>query len=343
MKKINDKDFISYIQSGHINLLIGAGCSSNFLGTLGDIEEKMNDNNSYIALKAKKEYYDLIVKSKAILDKNTKISEETKLKKTKDNYDNFLRLWAKIILVRSSNIINKQINIFTTNFDMFIEDSCERLDIAYNDGFRGQIKPTFNIANFNKIQKYKSLQFDNTSDIPIFNIIKLHGSISWKAEEEVILYSNGDHIEHIEDCDNFEEYYNKLAIINPNKDKHFKTVLDANYASMLRKFALELEKENSVLILIGFSLADKHIKDLLYSVMKSNPTLIIFYFSYEKYCINDDKHNEKQNHNLYIISPNNEIEIPQNTTEKNQKSTEKDKFSFEDVSECFSKIFFKEE
>ncbi len=89
---------------------------------------------------------------------------------------------------------------------------------------------------------------------------------------------------------------------------------------MLRKFTLELEKENSVLIIAGFSLADKHIKNLLYGVMKSNPTLVVIYFSYSQYDEVADKHEEKKNPNLYVISP-----------EAN--------FSFEKVTEYLSKIF----
>ena len=89
---------------------------------------------------------------------------------------------------------------------------------------------------------------------------------------------------------------------------------------MLRKFTLELEKENSVLILIGFSLADKHIKNLLYGVIKSNPTLIVIYFSFSQYNETVDKFEESKNPNLYIISP-------------------EDKFTFEKSIDYLSEIF----
>ena len=103
--------------------------------------------------------------------------------------------------------------------------------------------------------------------------------------------------------DDFASGYRQVAIINPNAEKHFETVLDTNYAAMLRKFTLELEKENSVLIIVGLSLADKHIKDLLYGVMKSNPTLVVVYFSHSKYDSDTDFLKEKENKNLYILSP----------------------------------------
>ena len=306
MKKIDNKDLREIIQSGHLNLLIGSGCSLDYLKTLSDIEDKMNVEAT--REDAQRDYYKLIKKSKAILNETLESDtiEKKKLDDTKENYDSFLGFWADIVSRRSLHIVNKQINIFTTNFDMFMETSCERLGIPYNDGFTGQINPIFSVANFNKIQKYKSLQFDNTSDIPLFNLIKLHGSVSWVTRDEKILYSNSSHISDDLDAKSgadFSEEYSKIAVINPNAEKHFETVLDTNYASMLRKFTLELEKENSVLIVIGFSLADKHIKNLLYGVMKSNPTLIVVYFSYSQYDEALDKLEEKKNSNLYIISP----------------------------------------
>jgi len=327
MKKFDNKEFKEIIQSGHLNLLVGSGCSLKYLSTLKDIEDRMNVEDT--REEAQKDYYKQIKKSKAILNENieTDNTEKRKLNKTKQNYDSFLNFWANTISSRSLHIVNKQVNIFTTNFDMFMEDSCERLGIPYNDGFVGQINPIFSVANFNKIQRYKSLQFDNISDIPLFNIIKLHGSVSWFAKDEKIIYSDGSCIPDnldVKTGNDFSDEYKKIAVINPNAEKHFETVLDTNYASMLRKFTLELEKENSVLMLMGFSLEDKHIKNLLYSVMKSNPTLIVIYFSYSQYGESIDKLEESKNLNLYIISP-------------------EDKFTFEKSIDYLSEIFIKKE
>jgi hypothetical protein len=303
MKKLNNKELKEIIQSGHINLLIGSGCSRDYLSTLQDIENRMNDEATREI--AQKDYYKLIKKSKAVLDpsREANVAEQSNLTKTKQKYDTFLNFWAEIISRRSLHIVNKQVNIFTTNFDMFMEDTCERLGIPYNDGFSGQINPVFSVSNFNKIQRYKSLQFDNTSDIPLFNIIKLHGSVSWLAKAEAVLYSNGSHI--ADDLDTktgaaFTAGYNQIAVINPNAEKHLETVLDTNYASMLRKFTLELEKENSVLFILGFSLRDKHVKELLYGVMKNNPTLIVVYLYHKEYDEDVDELEEKKKSNFYV-------------------------------------------
>jgi hypothetical protein len=322
MKTITDKEIKEIIQSGHINLLIGSGCSSYYLSMLNDIEQKMNDDATREA--AQKDYYKIIKKSKAITDASRLSRPSNKLNNAKNNYDLFLGFWAEIISRRSLHIVNKQVNIFTTNFDMFIEDSCERIGIPYNDGFSGQINRVFNIANYNKIQKYKSLQFDNTSDIPVFNIFKMHGSVSWRAKNDKIIYSDGSHIPdglHHKTNDEFLQGYSKIAVVNPNAEKHFETVLDINYAAMLRKFTLELEKENSILLIFGFSMNDTHIRDLLYSVLKSNPTLIVLYFSYNQYDDKKDNMEEHKNPNLYIISL-------------------EDNYSFEKSTDYFSKMFY---
>ncbi|MCC6816193.1 MAG: SIR2 family protein [Saprospiraceae bacterium] len=306
MKKIDYKELKEIIQSGHINLLLGSGCSLEYLTTLTDIESRMNVEGT--REDAQKDYYKIIKKSLAIIDefRESDATELAKLKKTKENYDNFLSMWATTISNRSLHIVNKQVNIFTTNFDMFIEDSCERLGIPYNDGFSGRINSLFNISNFNKIQKYKSLQFDNTSDIPLINIIKLHGSVSWQMQDDKILYSKGSHIPRNLEAltrERFSRGYKRIAIINPNSNKLIETVLDVNYASLLRKFTLELEKENSVLFIIGCSLNDKHINALLYSVLKSNPTLIVIFISNSPYDTSSDRYDEKKHPNLYIVCP----------------------------------------
>jgi hypothetical protein len=58
--------------------------------------------------------------------------------------------------------------------------------------------------------------------------------------------------------------------------------------------------------------------------MKSNPTLIVIYFSYSQYDESTDKLEVKKNPNLYVISP------------------EPD-FSFEKATNYLSKVFFNQD
>jgi hypothetical protein len=78
----------------------------------------------------------------------------------------------------------------------------------------------------------------------------------------------------------FLEEYDKLSIVNPTKGKFQQTVLDQKYYDLIRIYANELERENTLLFVMGFSFADEHIRDLTIRVANSNPTLMIYIFAY---------------------------------------------------------------
>lgn len=97
MKNISNKELREIIQSGHLNILLGSGCSSDYLSTLKDIEVRMNNEQTKEA--AQKDYYKIIKKSKAILDETLETDEEqkSKLRQVKQNYDSFMSFWAETI------------------------------------------------------------------------------------------------------------------------------------------------------------------------------------------------------------------------------------------------------
>jgi hypothetical protein len=95
-------------------------------------------------------------------------------------------------------------------------------------------------------------------------------------------------------------------------------------------YANELEKENSVLFVMGFSFADEHIREITLRVADSNPTLMIYIIAHSansvagyeaKLGIKDAK-----NKNIKLIVP----------TKKDD--TEEDEFSF-DFANINTKIF----
>lgn len=340
-KSILPKNIKTKIANGHINMLLGAGCSTPFIETLNNIEDEMNSGDDDTKKKAREDYYELIQTSLKITEGNILDKEVENFNCSKKNYEDFITFWYEKISQRELNIINKQINIFTTNFDMFLEKTCEDLEMPYNDGFSGRINPTFSIENFNKIQKFKSLQFDNTSDIPIFNIIKLHGSVSWmqkeKKEKEKIYFSTGKHIADLSERDiTLDKKFEKIQVINPNSKKHTETVLHTTYASLLRRFTLELEKENSLLIVIGCSLKDTHIHTQINAVLRSNPTLTILFFSYEPYSKEEHSYlNEESFPNFFVLD--------KNSVPKGKQENEGKDFPFEEITSFFKNIPFEDE
>ena len=330
------EDLKKIIESCHLNFLIGSGLSAPYLSILGSIEELLTANESsdqpniIIESSIKKFYFDQCIKGNLALLDNSKCEESKKndLKKANDNYDNFIKSLQTILLYRESNIVSKQVNLFTTNMDLFLDKTIEDLGFVLNDGFSGRISPKFGTENFhNSIHKYSS-HYEYKSELPLFNLFKMHGSVNWKRvnidstkgtyeitdnnnleilnniskvdikndhvtpiltgkkdEKDRDIYFTYEELEkniaYVEEggvYDKYLEHYNELVMINPTKDKFRDTTSNFYFYELLRMYANHLEKENSVLFVLGFSFADEHIKEITKRVLKSNPTLIIVIF-----------------------------------------------------------------
>ena len=243
-------------------------------------------------------------------------------------------------------------NIFTTNIDLMIEDAANGMGIELNDGFRGSINPIYDEANFMKSIMQTSIHFQHTSEIPVFNLLKIHGSINWSGHNNHIVHerfwsyyvdeeikkigddrfvnlfnigSDGRKTEKtyeqiIEDAEELEllyeasEYdafitaYKKFIIVNPTKRKFAETVLDYHFYELMRLYSNALEKENSVLFVVGFSFADEHIATLTRRSAENNPTLKVIIFTY---CDEEEESFKKNigidstcvNNNILIITP----------------------------------------
>jgi hypothetical protein len=320
------------IQDCNLNFLVGSGLSVPFFSTLGNIEQLLTELNKSKSLNSKEKdiirasilgkYFDTVIK------KNPIVIDDTKKGPTKsqvlNNYKSFLVTLNTIVLKRKSTLLSKQINLFTTNIDVFFEKALELTQLEYNDGFYGRFNPIFSLTNFKKSIFKKSLHYDNKSEIPVFNLLKVHGSLTWKSENEKVTYSDLSYLEEIRgkydlikadliefdnttELQNFENdvkaivynkgytdflnYYDKLAIVNPTKEKFQDTILNLYYYELLRVFSNELEKENTILFVMGFSLADEHIREIILRAANSNPTLTIKIFAYD----DDAKNNIEAN------------------------------------------------
>ena len=228
------------------------------------------------------------------------------------NYSRFLNTTIQTIS-RSPTAIRK-CNLFTTNYDSCFEIAMDslikkfRLDFIFNDGSSGFTKKYLHAKNYNT-RTYKTGVFDrHQARIPQINLVHLHGSVYWTAEDKNIVvdyhasntnllpnscladlteFSNiiTDPTASFSSLDNivldqalmedFWTHYNKLPIVNPTKWKFHETVFEEHYYQMLRYMSYELETENSILVTFGFSFADEHIRHLVQRSL-SNPTLQVY-------------------------------------------------------------------
>lgn len=185
VKTMKIQELIQYIQSANINFMIGSGASRPFLATLGSIEtwltqlaeESKSGNAEYKVVEASiyKAFYEAVIKPNHLIrdvDDNYTI--------TKSNYKTFLAAWNGIMNKRNSRIHNKQVNLFTTNVDLMFENSSSGMGIELNDGFQGSVEQLYDESNFMKSVHKTSVHFQYVSEIPVFNLMKVHGSINWE-------------------------------------------------------------------------------------------------------------------------------------------------------------------
>ena len=375
---IEDYRLIDRIQDSNINFLFGSGMSTGYLEILGNIENLLTELDKEVFTEQKQK--DLIRASilnkyfKGVIEKNINILDYSSLEPeevllirwTLDSYKNFFKTINQLISLRRNKLPSKQVNIFTTNIDVFLERAIEQVGLESNDGFGKGFKPKYDLSNFKKSIFQKSLHFDNSSEIPVFNILKIHGSLTWKRENEHIYFDNSleqikkvqtarrnsllsvdtskDTIAtlkttlrkriNIRNFSTFLDEYDKLSIVNPTKGKFQQTVLDQKYYDLLRIYANELERENTLLFVMGFSFADEHIRDLTIRVANSNPTLMIYIFAHTTHARGElekvlDIENNVKNKNIVIISP---------SQSKQEDESLKDDF-FYDFDNINTKIF----
>lgn len=328
------EDIRKVIESCHLNFLIGSGASKNFLETLKGVEDALdgldkrigllgtqNDENVIKLIEVSIKYFYF----KKCIEKNVDLLSITDdSNQTLNNYTNLLDSLNTILVKRSSNLVSKQVNLFTTNMDVFLDLALEKCGYSYNDGFSGRMNTKFGTENFHNIINKVSSYYEYQSAIPLFNLFKLHGSLNWKynKKNDEIQYdnklsttkglskiqftnkelidcfdSNGNFLKlsgiykkaatrdlskFQDKIDDFLKEYDNLLMINPNKEKFGETTLKLSYYELLRIYSNNIEKENSVLFVIGFSFADEHIRTMTLRVAKSNPTLLIIIFAFDE-------------------------------------------------------------
>jgi hypothetical protein len=178
------------------------------------------------------------------------------------------------------------------------------------------MSPSFRTSNFQTIIKKKSEYFERQSEIPTFNLYKLHGSLTWKLEDdnETINYSNLSVIETMSKLkdEEFNNIYSNLQIVNPNRKKFAASVMESIYYELFRIYATELEKENTLLFVSGFSFGDSHILQVTRRAMDSNPTLTVCILCHTEERADDYRkkfEGIRYANNLYLITDEEEIDL----------------------------------
>lgn len=317
----------------HLNFLFGAGTSDPFIKPFPEIEQKMDKAEEQKKTKEladlKKEFFLKVmlpcIDIKSYSYNNNKDDKaKEKLTEAYENYRSFLIEITRYLLSRKSTLLDKQVNLFTTNIDIFIEKTLEDAGANYNDGFIGHLAPSFRTSHFQTIIKKKSEYLERQSEVPTFNLYKLHGSLTWQLNvtEERISYSDLSNLTDMNTLEDrkFDDSYADLQIINPNRKKFETSVLQSTYYELFRLYATELEKENVLLIVVGFSFSDANILQMTRRAMDSNPTLTVCILCHSKEKVDNFRKmfdGVRYANNLHIIAPSDDKKIDLRWTVEN--------------------------
>lgn len=159
----------------------------------------------------------------------------------------------------------KPIEVFTTNYDLLLEEAFEDLSIPYFDGFVGSRQSFFDLraVEDNLIPKHWT------------RLWKIHGSINWfqKANKEVyrssLTKANGD-----------------SYLIYPSHLKYEQS-RKMPYLALIDQLNRYIRQPNSLLVIVGYSFNDQHLNDTIINALRANPnsmaiSLLFETLTYEK-------------------------------------------------------------
>lgn len=291
-KKISVKELRQLMITKRLNFLIGSGASAKAIGLMRDFEDDIENGKS--ANDNLKEKVKIV--SEFLLDDSTK-AESGKVLENLNEYSEFLQSIIDVINLSNSRQTTKSVNLFTTNYDLFIEKAVDKLiganRFVFNDGANGYFKRVLESSNYNQTVSYRGLNDNYISEIPSISLIKPHGSMNWTQNDgQIIIEKN---------------IVDTPVIVEPTGTEEKVTFLENHYYEMLRVFQMELDKPQSVLFILGFSFQDKHIGKMIKRALK-NPELLVIAFGYS----DNDKILYQDNLGLSISPQNFKILTPKN-------------------------------
>lgn len=155
-----------------------------------------------------------------------------------------------------------RMQLFTLNYDTVFEQAAEEGNATIIDGFAFSRNPIFNGSNFDLdvVKRSKNrVQHNENYEEKVFQLYKLHGSLDWRKD------STGERVIRVQAINDPRE----VVFIPPSVHK-FEQSYDMPYFEMMSRFQQSLRRENTTLIVIGYSFGDAHINRVIIEALNSN-------------------------------------------------------------------------
>lgn len=263
-----------------------------------NIEDILNQTRRIREITGEKEdkkYLEINGKSAKQLDVNIckKIFDIINKKEIKADLQNTMKFLAWL------NMQNRDFSkeIYTSNYDLIIEKSLEKIQIPYFDGFVGSYEPFFLPESVDKFVK----NFDLTKTW--IRLWKIHGSLSWfwKKDEDAKTFK----IVRIGKIENIADENDEI-VIYPSRDKYDSSRKQPfiAYFDRLKRYLSEGEL---LFIISGYSFSDQHINEIIFNCLRQNNRLFIIVFSYSDSSVEDLYNLSASFLNISAFGPNKAI------------------------------------
>lgn len=174
--------------------------------------------------------------------------EVTRSLPTKDTPYHNLAIWSRSIRRE------RPVHLFTTNYDLLMEQALEESSAPYFDGFIGARKAFFDLG---------AVEDEGLLPPRWTRLWKIHGSLNWRLENET-------------DVVRTDEKTDKQSyLIYPSHLKYDQS-RKMPYLAMLDRLKAFLLAPSSLLFICGYSFADEHINDVICRSLDANPTAHVF-------------------------------------------------------------------
>lgn len=147
----------------------------------------------------------------------------------------------------------KPVQLFTTNYDLLLEQALEDLRVPYFDGFVGAHQPFFDPIAME----------EDTISSRWARLWKLHGSINWSQKDEATVtrlstnYDSGRHV------------------IHPSHQKYTES-RRMPYLGMIDQLRAFFKEDAPVLVICGYSFRDEHLNSVLVQGLQGNSSAVAF-------------------------------------------------------------------
>jgi hypothetical protein len=150
--------------------------------------------------------------------------------------------------------------VFTTNYDLTLEEAARRLRFTVIDGFSHSLDQVYDPQHFD----FDIVRREATKDAPdyipnVFHLYKLHGSTDWRRIGGDVFRSRDNKI-------------GKPVLIYPRSSK-YQEAFDPPYLDMMGAFQAALREPDTSLVIAGFGFNDDHISRPIISALETNLSL----------------------------------------------------------------------